>query len=322
MQGAAMSAQKGSSRGRNPISGWIRLLSFAGLLLLVSPLQAAKGSGASFLKIPVGAKAAGLGSAFTAVASDVSAIYWNPGCLARMKGSELGLMRTELYGDTRLDFLGYAQATRAGNFGIAATYLTQQGIQGRDSQGRRTSDFTASDLAMMLNYSRLVKSVGLGVNLKYIRQRIADASASGLALDLGASYRPMSKVRLGFAVQHLGPGMKFTNERFSLPLTVSAGAGYIMGGNFLVSADVRHRVYENKTSFSIGTELQAFQGIYLRSGYLAGAQAGGGSGTAADALLRISVGFGLKLNNFTMDYSFMPMGELGNAQRMSIGKRF
>ena len=33
---------------------------------------------AQFLKIPVGARAQGMGSAFVAVANDATAIYWNP----------------------------------------------------------------------------------------------------------------------------------------------------------------------------------------------------------------------------------------------------
>ncbi|NMC43939.1 MAG: hypothetical protein GYA46_08465, partial [candidate division Zixibacteria bacterium] len=35
-------------------------------------------STAGFLRVGVGAKAMGLGEAFTAVADDASAVYWNP----------------------------------------------------------------------------------------------------------------------------------------------------------------------------------------------------------------------------------------------------
>ena len=42
----------------------------------------AQNAGASFLNIAPGARAIGMGSAFAAVADDVSAVYWNPGGLA------------------------------------------------------------------------------------------------------------------------------------------------------------------------------------------------------------------------------------------------
>ncbi|MBI5242169.1 MAG: hypothetical protein HY922_00635, partial [Elusimicrobia bacterium] len=33
-------------------------------------------------------------------------------------------------------------------------------------------------------------------------------------------------------------------------------------------------------------------------------------------------GFGLKFGNYRADYTFTPFGELGNAQRISLGCRF
>ena len=43
------------------------------------------GQPCAFLRIPVGARASGLGSSFTAIADDISALYWNPGGLFQLK---------------------------------------------------------------------------------------------------------------------------------------------------------------------------------------------------------------------------------------------
>ena len=40
---------------------------------------------AQFLKIGVSARAAGMGSAYTAVANDATAIYWNPAGMAAVR---------------------------------------------------------------------------------------------------------------------------------------------------------------------------------------------------------------------------------------------
>lgn len=306
-----------------------RSLALTFLLLVAGPLLnsplGAQGSGASFLKIPIGAKAMGLGSAFTAVSNDVSAIYWNPGGLARFKRREVGLMHTELYGEARLDFAGYVQPSTIGNFGVGATYLTHKKLQGRDDEGKPTADFSASDLALALSFSRRVGQAGLGANVKFIRQRIAEASASGLALDLGASYRALPRLQLGLSVLNLGPRMKFQSEGFQLPLAVTAGAGYALGRSVLVTADLKHQVHEKKSSLSVGMELQALQGFFLRAGYLASREGASGSGAATGGLgglSRLGAGFGLKLGDVLMDYSFVPMGEIGSAQRLSLGFRF
>jgi len=46
-------------------------------------------SAAAFLRIPVGARAAGMGSAVVAAAADPSAMFWNPGGLARINNFAL-----------------------------------------------------------------------------------------------------------------------------------------------------------------------------------------------------------------------------------------
>lgn len=299
------------------------LLLIFGMLLPGAPDLRAQGSGASFLKIPIGAKAVGLGSAFTAVSNDVTAIYWNPGGLARLSRREVGFMHTELYGEARLDFLGYVHPTKTGNFGIGATYLTQKKLEGRDSEGRKTGDFAASDLALALSYSRKFGRTGVGANLKFVRQRIAEASASGLAIDLGASYRAAPRLQLGFTLLHLGPSMRFQSEGFQLPLTAALGAGYAVGRHLLVSADLKHRVSDRKMSLSVGMELQAIQGFFLRAGYLAASEQAGAQGSGGlGGLSRLGAGFGLRLSDFLIDYSFVPMGEIGDAQRLSLGMRF
>src|SRR4051794_22299869 len=58
--------------------------------LLLLPFLAAAQESASFLKIGVGARALGMGGAFTAIADDVTAMSWNPGGLGGLKQRELG----------------------------------------------------------------------------------------------------------------------------------------------------------------------------------------------------------------------------------------
>ncbi|MBU4443884.1 UPF0164 family protein, partial [bacterium] len=47
---------------------------------------------AQFLKIPIGTRAMGMGSAFVSVANDATALYWNPAGIAEMTGGEFSVM--------------------------------------------------------------------------------------------------------------------------------------------------------------------------------------------------------------------------------------
>ncbi|MBI5244034.1 MAG: UPF0164 family protein, partial [Elusimicrobia bacterium] len=59
------------------------------LLLSAQAAWAETKTGAAFLKIGTGARAEAMGGAYTAIADDVNALYYNPGGLAALKKSEL-----------------------------------------------------------------------------------------------------------------------------------------------------------------------------------------------------------------------------------------
>src|ERR1044072_8329406 len=52
-------------------------------------------SGGAVLSIPVGARSVGMGEAFTAMADDVSSLYWNPAGIAILNQSEASFMYSQ-----------------------------------------------------------------------------------------------------------------------------------------------------------------------------------------------------------------------------------
>ena len=105
-------------------------------LALTLPAQAQAASlrsGAVFLKIGTGARPAAMGGAYTALADDVNALYYNPGGLAQLKMRELGATHTEWLLGSRFDFIGYAQPTKIGTFGLGVTRLSSGKIEGRSA---------------------------------------------------------------------------------------------------------------------------------------------------------------------------------------------
>ncbi len=116
----------------------MRALQLAVMLVLASQAAWAAET-ASFLNIGVGARALGMGGAYTALADDANALYWNAAGLSRLEKREFTASHAEMYESTRLDYLAYAHPTSQGTFAAALTYLTQGTIDGRDSLGRTTA---------------------------------------------------------------------------------------------------------------------------------------------------------------------------------------
>ncbi|MFH1620146.1 MAG: PorV/PorQ family protein [bacterium] len=300
------------------------------LFCMSSPARAELKTGAAFLKIPVGARAVGMGNAFTAKADDMTAIYWNPGGLAALSSREAGGTHTELYQDMKYDFAGYAHPLSAGTLAGSFARLSSGNMEGRGEAGEKLSDFTASDMVFSLAFARKMHLAGLpigaGASAKFIQSRIADSHAETFAFDLGAAYQAGDRVGIGLAVQNIGPGLKFMTQSSPLPLSVVTGFSYSLQAGLSLSADVKHEPRDKRTSVSAGAEYSPFPAICLRTGYTA-AVAGGlrhstDSKKFTEQFKGLGAGLGINFRPFALDYSFSPFGEIGDAQRVSLSARF
>ncbi|MBI3553691.1 MAG: PorV/PorQ family protein [Elusimicrobia bacterium] len=294
---------------------------------------------ASFLKIGVDARALGMGGAYTSLATGANALNWNPAGLANlglqgqgpggMRGRDLTLTHIELGSDTRFDYAGYAHALKYGVIGGGGSFLTQGAITGRDDTGRATGSYSAVDSAFTMGYAaKLPSDLRVGGAFKVLSSRLADTSATGFAVDLGAQ-KELSGVRgpgvplFGIAVQNVGPGMKFLNETGQLPLTLAAGVGYRLPVGMTLAADFKERPYSRETEFDFGTEYAVMSSFAVRAGYGSlGGQNATGRVTGVSAMSGFAGGFGLKLKGYSLDYALTPFGQLGTAQRFTFGARF
>lgn len=301
----------------------MRALKLAGLLAFAAPAAWAAET-ASFLDIGVGARALGMGGAYTALADEVNALYWNPAGLSRLEKREVSASHAEMFESTRLDFLAYAHPTRQGTFAAGLTYLSQGKIEGRDSQGRPTAGYDASDAAVSAGYARKAELADLGAAVKYIRSRIGSSEAQSLAVDLGTRREldgmGSGKLALGAAVRNLGPGLKFDRERNDLPLRLAVDVAYKLAGGHSVAAEAVNGPRGTGTDASFGGEFQAVKNLSLRAGYTTKVAATGGSGF--DAARGMALGLGFRNEKWGLDYAVIASGELGRSHRFSLATRF
>lgn len=192
--------------------------------------QATKYAG-SFMEDGGGARALGMGSAFTAVADDPSATFWNPAGLASAEDKELLLMHSERFGDLiDRDFAAYTQPVEwsifgDGQAGIGISLIrlgvddipfTEHLFDQLDTDGdneisneealglldlqdeiRYKSD---QEFALMFSYGEKVGSWYVGTNLKVLRQSIGQYSSLGVGADIGLM-RPRIWKNLDFGLK-------------------------------------------------------------------------------------------------------------------------
>lgn len=298
-------------------------------------------SSASFLKVPVGARPVAMGEAFTAVADDLNALYWNPAGLAGQGQAVIGVTHQEAYEGLQHEFVGFAQPTvlRPGGRRERAPYGQAWGVgliilnvpgdlerrsgvnEGGVALGQITSPegtFGATDMALGGSYAFQANRDSWGASARYIRQAIDNHVAQTGALDLGwKRAEVLPNLTLGAALLNLGPGLRFRQNWYPLPLTPKVGAAYrLERWRTTLAMDVA----APRDDFPIlawGGEAGLTRNVFWRAGYRYRWH-----GNPLGTLSGFRTGLGVAYKNLTLDYAVAPFGELGNSHRVSMAWKF
>ena len=243
-------------------------------------------AGAQFLTIEQGARGLGMGGAFSAVADDAGAVWWNPAGLARVEIRELTFSHTAHIENVATEHLGFVKpvASLRGALGASLTYLSIPGIEGYDAAGTSTGKLTAGGYVGGLSYATmLAPGLTVGATGKYVSQKLGSTSGAGFAADLGAQFRG-GNYGLGLVIQNLGPSFKIGGSSDPLPRTIRGGLFYVPLKHVTFSFD-EEKPYDDAARAHLGAEWAVNPGLRLRGGFQQTPNVGARAG--------ITVGFGL-----------------------------
>jgi hypothetical protein len=202
-----------------------------------------------WLLIAPGARPAGMGEAFVAVADDATATWWNPGGLAFLDKRELTLMHTNWLPEFRLpdlyyDFVSYTNYVEDwGTVGFNVVFINEGESPRTNELGQTLGFFRTFETALTGSYGTTVtENFGLGLNVKFIYSHLADRGAgqeegSGVAttfaVDLGVLYKmtdPLlhKELSLGACLANMGPKVSYIDvaQADPLPTNLKFGAAW------------------------------------------------------------------------------------------------
>ena len=222
------------------------LLTVITLLGSYRPAKAVSESAVLSLMISPGARAAGMGEAFVALADDATATFWNPAGLAFQYGKELHLMHVnwlpEFGNDLFYDFASYIHSIEGlGTFGLNVTYLNLGEQVHTDETGTELGKFSSNEYSLALTYgTKLAENWGVGLGMRYIRSNLAggvqvgaeqgEGVANAFSFDISTLYYvPFApKLALGMNLSNMGPKITYIDaaQADPLPTNLKVGLAY------------------------------------------------------------------------------------------------
>jgi hypothetical protein len=262
---------------------------------------------AQFLKIGVGARATALGGSFTAIANDVSTIYWNPAGITNLNGFSLAVTHNQWFADISHDFAGIVYPLSSSDvvaLHVVALNTDEQEVTTVTQPEGTGIYYDVSDLAIGLTYARtLTDRFSVGLTVKYIQQNLYNESANTFAIDLGTYLRTgfhdfiiaMNMSNFGGNMQLEGrdlititdlnnqvsgnynPDARLKTEPWPLPLTFRVGISMnLVGGNDPIVASEQNRFTlavdgvhpnDNTEKVNVGGEYAWDETVFARVGY-------------------------------------------------------
>ncbi len=263
-------------------------------------------TGANFLKIGVGARAAAMGEAFTAVADDSTSLYWNPAGLARVQGRELSAMYNVWFEGIGQGYVSAGFPLLGGTMALGTNYVSMGDLEGRDESGNPTETFQASDLGISVGFAGRLGRFLLGLSGGMIRSTIAGDTQSAFLSTVGGLVEISESFSLGVVAQNLGTKL----GEDPLPLILKVGLALKLEP-FCLAVDIG-KSQDTDLYYCVGMEGWLGNIVALRAGYRTGRDVGPGW----------TAGLGFKMSGFELDYAYVPYGELGDTHKVSLGMSF
>ena len=262
-------------------------------------------TGANFLKIGVGARACAMGGAFTALADDATALYWNPAGLAQIKRAELYATYNSWFQGINQGYVGLTFPFIGGKLALGANYVDMGKLEGRDNEGGLTGEFGATDIQANLGYAVGNKFM-IGFSAGAVQETLGGNTQTAFLGTAGILLKPDPHLSIGVSYQNLGENSGQT----SLPQTLRGGVALKIGSIILSFDAVMPN--DNDSYFCGGVEFPLGNFIALRGGYT----------TRNDAGQGYSAGVGINISGLSVDYAYVPYSDLGDTHRISLTMRW
>jgi hypothetical protein len=270
---------------------------------------------APYLRMGVGARALAMGGAFTAIADDATAAYWNPAGLVKVDHIEATFMyAANMSVDRQLNYFAYAQWLGMGSLAVSWLNAGMDDLEKRDVSGNFLGTEDIGDNAIMFSYGMETGDLMLGGTAKVLDQNIFGKNETGFGIDVGGMFNVTDNVTAGMMIRDIGSQFGDVD----VPIDWRFGTGiYAMDDMLVVGLDVDKVQDIDKFKIHLGAEygMEVHPEYYMffRSGF----------NSVEDKAF--TAGLGIRVPYVQFDYAYITEAEedvFGNNHRISVTARF
>ena len=266
------------------------------------------------------ARAIGLGSTYVGIDEGSTALFWNPAGLGGLQAVELGLHHEQSLLQSTQDIAVVGVPLGHGNgLGVALNFEDNGSFQGRDASGNPAGTYSANGYGAALGWG-LHGPAGLsfGLGVKANRMTLADTTVDAVAGDAGLLWSMDPALSLGVAYTNFGADVQGRQLAQGLRVGLSSYVGKCQDFQWLFALS-GEALTHGDSSIHLGVEHTAYKALALRAGYGFRVPS---PDPDATGLMGWSFGAGILVDRFNVDYAFVPLGDLGNQQRLSLTYSF
>lgn len=275
-----------------------------------------------YLKIPVGARAGGMGAFGGSAESEPMVYFWNPARIPLVEGYQGQFSHTEYLGEWRHEGASVIlPAPYIGQLGIGFHGLFATPFEGARDMEEEPQDLRAMDYALGVawGFEAWERRLYLGAKLNWLHSQLAYVKGDGYGIDVAASWAMPFGSWGSAVVQNVADGFSYrsgTDAQEKLPTLLRLGYGYSDTSSqwawqfgYSKSNDAFQRLHA-------GLEWNWQSRYFMRSGYewdLHNPELGWMRG--------LSLGAGLKISTLGIDYSIRSLGNLGLVHAITLQVR-
>ncbi|MCX8093435.1 MAG: PorV/PorQ family protein, partial [Candidatus Goldbacteria bacterium] len=266
----------------------------------------------SIFSIGTGARALAMGGAFSALADDSTACFYNPAGLQNNERQQISFLHYPLLADTLYNSISYAYPILDfGAIGVAIYRIGTINIETYDSYDFALTTVNYEQYKATIAYANKLSElciIGIGVNV--ISLNLLNVNAYGFGADIGLIYEPFKFISAALVARNiLNPSLTLKTTEEELPREYIAGVAFkiqIKPVNIHMTSDVV--LPEDKNlKIKTGIEFIGFDLLSIRAGY------------DSDA---VCFGGGIKYSGLSIDYAYLVNEYFGGLSRFSVSYSF